>query len=130
MVIAQRQLDGLLGQPITATTLTDPQGILCPVGNICSLGNAALPRQVVGSPVVMFGVRPVIDFSQAQVAGYSFNYSDADDASSPVYDIRWAVITFANAGGSAAGKRFIVGVRVLGGKAPLLPVNVDSMVEK
>jgi prepilin-type N-terminal cleavage/methylation domain-containing protein len=129
LVIAQRQLDGLLGQPIANNTFTDPQGVLCPVGNTCQLGNPALPNQVVGSPVIMNGVRPLIDFKQLQVGGYSFNYSDPDDPSGPVYDVRWAVITIAN-GGSATGKRLIVGVRHEGGNTPLLPITLDSLVEK
>jgi prepilin-type N-terminal cleavage/methylation domain-containing protein len=129
MVIAQRQLDGLLGQPISNNTFADPQGVLCPLGNNCQLGNPALPNQVVGSPVIMNGFRPLVDFTQAQVAGYSFNYSDPDDPSGPVYDVRWAVITFAK-GGSAMGRRLIVGVRRAGGNAPLLPITLDSLMEK
>lgn len=129
LVIAQRQLDGLLDQPMTATTFTDPQGMLCPVGNVCQLGNPAAPNQVVGSPVVMNGVRPLIDFSQPQVAGYSFNYSDPDDPSGPLYDVRWSVITIGN-GASASGKRLIVGARRQGGDAPFLPITLDSLVEK
>ena len=129
LVIAQRQLDGLIAQPITTTTFTDPQGILCPVGNNCNLGNPAQPNQVVGSPVIMNGVRPLIDFSQPQVGGYSFNYSDPDDTSGPLYDVRWAVITFGN-GASASGKRLIVGARCQGGDAPFLPITLDSLVAK
>jgi type II secretory pathway pseudopilin PulG len=129
LVIAQRQLDGLIAQPITTTTFTDPQGVLCPVGNICQLGNPAQVNQVVGSPVIMNGARPLIDFSQPQIAGYSFNYSDPDDPSGPQYDIRWAVITFGN-GASASGKRLIVGARCQGGDTPYLPITLDSLVAK
>lgn len=129
LVIAQRQLDGLIAQPIITTTFTDPQGVLCPVGNVCQIGNPALPNQVVGSPVIMNGARPLIDFSQPQVAGYSFNYSDPDDPSGPLYDIRWAVITFGN-GASASGRRLIVGARRQGGDTPFLPITLDSLVSK
>jgi hypothetical protein len=45
------------------------------------------------------------------------------------YDVRWAVITYAN-GVSPTGKRFIVGVRRTGGNIPLPPVTLDAMVEK
>ena len=128
-VIAQRELDGLIAQPLGSTTFADPQGILCPLGNICNLGNAALPLQVVGSRVIMFSRGPLIDFTVAQVAGYSFNYNDPDDPNSPTYDVRWAVISYSN-GGVASGKRFIVGVRKVGGNAALSTATLDGMVEK
>lgn len=129
LVLAQRQLDGLMTQPLAASTFSDPQGLTCPVGVNCQLGNPALPKQVVGSPVILSGVRPAIDFTAAQVAGYSFAYVDPNDPSSPGYDIRWAVISFSN-GGTATARRFIVGARPTGGSAPLLPVTLDGMVEK
>ncbi len=129
LVFAQRELDEMVDQPINAATFTDPQGVLCPIAGICNLGNAANPRVPVGSPVVMFNGRPVIDFTQAQVANYSFNYADPNDPFGLLYDVRWAVITYAN-GGSATGKRFIVGVRRRGGNVPFLPVTLDTMVEK
>jgi Tfp pilus assembly protein PilV len=129
LVIAQRQLDGLLIQPLGNNTFSDPQGLICPAGNNCQLGNPATPKVVVGSGVVMFGVRPAIDFTAAQVANYSFNYTDPNDPASAGYDVRWAVISFSN-GGAATGRRFIVGVRRLGGNTPLLPVTIDGMIEK
>lgn len=129
VVAAQRELDGLLDQSISSTNFADPQGILCPINTNCQLGNPATPGVVLGSPVVMYGVRPVIDYSQAQVTGYGFNYVDPNDPSGG-YDVRWAIIVFANGGGSATGKRFIVGARPLGGKRPPFPVTFDAMVEK
>jgi prepilin-type N-terminal cleavage/methylation domain-containing protein len=130
LVFAQRELDAMIDQPISATTFSDPQGVLCPTGSTCNLGNAATPKVPVGSPVVMSSDnRPIIDFGQTQVAGYSFNYTDPNDPFGLSYDVRWAVITYAT-GGNAGGKRFIVGVRRRGGNGPFLPVTLDTMVEK
>jgi len=129
LVFAQRELDEMVDQPVTAATFSDPQGVLCPVAANCNLGNPANPKVPVGSPIVMLNGRPVIDFTQAQVANYSFNYADPNDPFGLSYDVRWNVITYANAG-TATGKRFIVGVRRRGGNAPFLPVTLDTMVEK
>ena len=116
----------MLNQPLSATAFTDPQGLVCPVGSTCNLGNPATPNQVVGSPVVMVNGRPMIDFSAGQVANYNFSFTDPNDPSGVAYDVRWAVITFTN----GAGKRFIVGVRRQGGNGPLQAVTLDTMVEK
>lgn len=129
VVAAQRELDGLIDQSIALTTFSDPQGVLCPINTNCQLGSPATPGVVLGSPVVMSGVRPVINYGVAQVAGYGFNYVDPNDPSGG-YDIRWAVVVFANAGGSATGKRFIVGARPVGGNRPPVPVTFDAMVDK
>src|SRR5260370_41295904 len=53
LVFAQRELDEMADQPITATTFSDPQGVLCPAAANCNLGNAANPLVPVGSPVIM-----------------------------------------------------------------------------
>jgi len=130
LVIAQREVNALLDQPLGNATFSDPQGIVCPAASTCDLGNPAQPLVVVGSPVIMFGDRPLINYSQAQVAGYSFNYTDPDNPTHASYDVRWAVITFANAQGIPFAKRFIVGVRRQGGNSPFLPITLDTMVEK
>jgi Tfp pilus assembly protein PilV len=129
LVLAQRELDEMIDQPISATTFSDPQGVLCPAGTTCNLGNPAQPKAIVGSPVVMLFNKPMIDFSQAQVAGYSFNYTDPNDPFGVSYDVRWAVITYVN-GTNPTGKRFILGVLRRGGNAPFLPETLDTMVEK
>jgi prepilin-type N-terminal cleavage/methylation domain-containing protein len=130
LVFAQRELDVMIDQPITAKTFTDPQGVLCPNLSTCNLGDPTQPKVPIGSPVVLSSDnRPIIDFSQAQVANYSFNYTDPNDPFGLSYDVRWAVITYAT-GGNASGKRFIVGVRRSGGNGPFLPVTLETMVEK
>jgi prepilin-type N-terminal cleavage/methylation domain-containing protein len=129
LVFAQRELDEMLDQPMSATTFSDPQGVLCPTTSTCNLGDAATPRVPIGSPVVMLNDRPMIDFTQAKVANYNFTYTDPNDPFRLAYDVRWAVITYAN-GANPTGKRFIVGVRRIGGNVPLLPLTLDTMVEK
>ncbi len=130
LVFAQRELVAMADQPLTSPSFQDLQGVLCaPVGAVCNLGNAATPKVPVGSPVVMLNGRPMIDFTAAAVANYSFNYTDPNDPFGMSYDVRWAVITYVK-GLNTTGKRFIVGVRRRGGNAPLLPVTLDTMVEQ
>ena len=129
LVFAQRELDEMLDQPIQATTFSDPQGVLCPTTSTCNLGDPSQPKVLVGSPIVMLNNRPMIDFTQARVGNYNFNYTDPNDPFALPYDIRWAVITYVN-GANPTGKRFIVGVRRIGGNAPFLPYTLDTMVEK
>lgn len=129
LVIAQREMDALLSQPIGSLTFTDPQGIVCPAAGVCNLGNPATPAVIVGSPLLNLGNRPLINYGVAQVAGYSFYYSDPDDPSDTSYDVRWTVITLGN-GTTASAKRFIVGVRRRGGNFAFLPITLDAAVDK
>jgi type II secretory pathway pseudopilin PulG len=137
LVFAQRELDFMLDQPLTSTNFTDPLGAYCPVGNTCNLGNPATPNVRQGSPVVVayssnsgqnFG-QTLIDFGQAQVADYSFNYQDPTDPSGTTYDVRWAVIVTGN-NGVAFSKRFILGVRQVGGNGYFQPITLDTTVSK
>lgn len=127
-VIAQREMDAMVDQRIGNTTFTDPNGLVCPAATVCNLGAAAAGWA--GSPFVMRNNMPLIDYTQATVAGYNFKYSDPDDPAGVFYDIRWAVMTFVNGAGAPTGRRIIVGVRRVGGNTPLLPVTLDSMVEQ
>jgi prepilin-type N-terminal cleavage/methylation domain-containing protein len=130
LVFAQRELEALREQPLNNASFSDPVGVTCPAGQSCSLGNAALPKQLVGSPVVLGGAgQPLINFAAAPVAGYSFNYVDPNDPFSAPYDVRWAVITYAN-GPMVTGRRIIVGVFRRGMQTPSLPITLDSIVEK
>jgi len=81
----------MIGQPITAATFSDPQGVL-PSSYLVQPGKCANPKSR-RSPLVMLFNRPAIDFTQAQVANYSFNYVDPNDPFGLSYDVRWAVIT-------------------------------------
>jgi len=129
LVIAQREMDALTAQPIGNPTFSDPQGLVCPAAGICNLGNPATPGVIVGSALLNLGNRPLINYGVAQVAGYSFYYSDPNDPSDTSYDVRWAVIALGN-GTVASAKRFIVGVRRRGGNGTFLPITLDSVVDK
>jgi prepilin-type N-terminal cleavage/methylation domain-containing protein len=131
LVFAQRQMEALREQPLNLFTFNDPVGVTCPIATICNLGSPALPRQPVGSPLV---VNPnsgtlVIDFSAAKVSGYSFTYTDPNDPYKSPYDVRWAVFTVVN-GQLITGKRIIVGVFRPGMQTLTLPITLDTMVEK
>jgi len=123
LVFAQREMEAMREQPLTAITFTDPQGI------VCQIGDPTKPLQVVGNPVVLFNGLPVIDFSASAVAGYSFSYTDPNDPLGASYDVRWAVITITK-GSIVTGKRFIVGVFRRGMETPTLPITLDTMAEK
>jgi prepilin-type N-terminal cleavage/methylation domain-containing protein len=124
LVLTQRELDQMLDQPLKATQFTDG------LGNVCNLGNPATPNAVVGSTLVTINNRPTIDFTAGQVGGYSFNYADPEDPNGATYDVRWAVITSANGGGTVNSKRFIIGARQVRGDGYIRPLTLDTMVEK
>jgi prepilin-type N-terminal cleavage/methylation domain-containing protein len=123
LVLVQRELYQMLDQPLTQTQFTDV------LGNICSLGSAATPNTVVGSPVVVVNNLPTINFAAGTVNGYNFTYTDPDDPYRTTYDVRWAVITTAN-GGVPNSKRFIIGARQAAGNGFFQPLTLDTMVEK
>jgi prepilin-type N-terminal cleavage/methylation domain-containing protein len=123
MAFAQRELDAMIEQPMTALTFTDPNGFLC------NLGDPTQPKVLVGSPVLMINNRPQIDFGAAPVVGYSFLYKDPNDPYFITYDVRWAVITYAS-GGNPTAKRFILGALRRTNNATFLPLTLDTMVEK
>jgi prepilin-type N-terminal cleavage/methylation domain-containing protein len=130
LVIAQRQMEVLRSVPLTATTFTDPLGVTCPFGQTCNVGD---PTQsgVVGSPVVLFNNSPIINYALAIVNGYGFTYTDPNDPTGAVNDVRWAVVTVTNgANGPVTGRRIIVGAFRRGMKAPTYPVSLDTMVSK
>ena len=128
LVIAQRQMEALRAVPLSATTFTDPSGLTCPPLQTCKAGN---PSQsgAVGSP--LFNNSPVMDFSQTASAGYGFTYSDPNDPTGALNDVRWAVVTVTNGkNGPVTGRRIIVGVFRRGMKTITYPVSLDTMVSK
>ena len=135
MVFAQQQMEVmreqlLTWQPPALPTFSDPQGMSCPLGETCNLGDPTTAN-LVGSPVVVTSANvPIIDFSASPVTGYSFTYTDPNDPFSAPYDVRWAIQTVTNSQQLITGRRIIVGVFRRGMKTPTLPVTLDSMVEK
>ncbi len=130
LVFAQRQLDVILDQPLNplGNSFTDPQG------NTYLLGDPAIPNRVQGANVVSVNNQTLIDFGGAippayPTNGYGFTYQDPADPNGPTYDVRWAVIVTGN-GSVAASKRYILGVRQVGGNGFFLPITLDTMVTK
>ncbi len=128
LVFAQRQLDQMLDQPLSASSFTDA------LGNTCQLGNSAVTNSVQGGTVTTYDNQPIIFFSPpnpplAPTNGYGFTYADPNDPSGTTYDVRWAVI-ITGSGGTASSKRFILGVRQVGGNGYFQPIALDTVVEK
>ena len=130
LVFAQREMELIREQPLTATYFTDPLGVFCPSGNQCLLGDATQPNQLVGSPVVLFENSPVIDYTAAQVPNYSFTYSDRNDPAGTTTDVRWAVVTNKNSWGVVISRRIILGVFRRGMSSLTFPVTLDVVLEK
>jgi prepilin-type N-terminal cleavage/methylation domain-containing protein len=133
LVFGQRVLEGMRGQPLSATTYVDPQVVPCAVANVCMLGDPTQPSVLVGSPVNSTSGSPIIDFSGTPIAGYSFTYVDPNDPLGAMYDVRWAVLARTNNNASTGiptSKRIILGVFRRGMKSLTLPVTLDTMVSK
>jgi prepilin-type N-terminal cleavage/methylation domain-containing protein len=131
LAFAQREIDILRAQSLSSTGFSDPQGIACPSGQTCLLGDFTQPTVQIGSPVVIYNGSPVIDFSQSPVAGYSFSYTDPNDPTGAAYDVRWMVITnVATNPQVVVYRRIVLGVMRRGMQTPTLPVTLDVQVEK
>ena len=130
LVIAQRQMEALRAVPLTATTFTDPLGVTCPLATTCNVGDPS-KSGVVGSPVVLFNNSPVINFASGLVPGYEYTYTDPNDPTAALNDVRWAVVTVTNGpNGPVTAKRIIVGVFRHGMKTLTYPTSLDTMVLK
>jgi hypothetical protein len=134
LVFAQRELDQMIDQPLVLTSFNDA------LGNTCSLGLAGSPAGTFwGSPVQVSTStnggnnesfsQVLIRFDVAPAPNYSFIYPDPTDPTGAAYDIRWAVIVTGN-GSTVSAKRFILGVRQVGGNGFFAPVTLDTMVER
>jgi len=131
LVFAQRQMEAMREQPLTATTFSDPNGVYCPLSQTCQLGSLGQPNVLVGSPVIPFENSPIIDYTAAPVPGYQFTYIDPNDPLGVSTDVRWAVITNQNPSSQAVtSRRIILGVFRRGMASPTLPITLDLMVEK
>lgn len=120
-VIAQRELDQMLGQPLSVNAFTDKDG------NIISLGGAGSP----GASVILDAQGAAqINFTAGTVTGFVIPaYSDPNDPNGATFELRWAVIPQVS-GGRTISKRIIVGCRQTNADRPSLPINLDSWVQK
>jgi prepilin-type N-terminal cleavage/methylation domain-containing protein len=127
LVIQQRILEQMAGQPLTATTCLAP---VCPDAQTTwSLGTPASPGTVSGNAVTMVNGAPAIDFGTGAVGGYGFTYNDPEDPYGTSFDVRWAVVTYVN-GTNVTAKRFLISARQLGGNGFFPPITLDTTVEK
>jgi len=120
-VIAQRELEQMTLQPLTAAAFLDQDG------NAVNLGDLTNSGTVAGSPLI--SSTAAIDFTADKVPGYSMTYVDPNDSQSARYDVRWAVVTTLN-GASPTAKRFLVGVWKTPQDTFNQPVNLDTTIEK
>ncbi len=121
-VVAQRELDQMLSQPLTVNSFTDKDG------QTISLGGAGAP----GALVIMNGEYAQIHFGALPPSGFHTFYRDVNDPSGPTFELRWAVFPQTN-NGIVVSKRIIIGCRRVqgsGSRQVLLPVNLDSSVQK
>ncbi len=130
LVFAQRQLDVILDKPLNppGNSFTDQQG------NTYQLGDPAAPNIVQGNNVVTIKNQTHMVFggpapSAYPTNGYGFTYQDPTDPNGTTYDVRWAVIITGNSV-TASSKRFILGVRQVGGSGYFQPITLDTMVSK
>jgi prepilin-type N-terminal cleavage/methylation domain-containing protein len=130
LVFAQRQMEAMREQPLSAITFSDPAGVVCPLGQTCGLGDPTKPNTVVGCPIAVFQNAAIIDFTAAPVTGYSFAYQDPNDPSETVTDVRWGVVTSVNNAGVPTSRRIILGVFRRGMASTSLPVTLDVVLEK
>jgi len=123
LVYAQRELDQFLDQPLISSSFVDADG------HTCALGNPGSPNTVLpdSTAVTLFGGQTAINFNETATANYSFTFPSPPDPQQPSYEIRWAVIISGN-GTSVSAKRFILGVRQVGGNGYFQPVTLDTMV--
>jgi prepilin-type N-terminal cleavage/methylation domain-containing protein len=120
-VIAQRELEQMLLQSLSATSFTDSDG------NTINLGSVTSGGTVVGSPLI--SGTAAIDFSASNVTNYNLTYVDPNDSRSATYDVRWAVVTTLS-GTNPTAKRFIIGVWKKNTGVFNQPVNIDTTLQK
>jgi hypothetical protein len=122
-VVAQRELDQMLSQPLTAINFHDSDT------QTISLGGVGSP----GAGVLMSGQSVVIDFSPNTVPPTGFYTTKTDPTSGSSFELRWAVFPQVDNNGTVVSKRIIIGCRraqSLGNSQLLLPVTLDSSVQK
>lgn len=118
VVIAQRLLDQMMGQPLDNTQFVDADG------RVIALGGAATPT--IGGPVQVVGGTARINFGAPVQNNCGFLYVDPNSPAGPTYEVRWAVVT-TTSGAQVAAKRYIVGAWRRGSTPP---VTVEGWVHR
>lgn len=131
VVLAERLLNQMVNQPLTATQFTDVDGRVILLGNVAASGLSGNPVIVVASRAQTANLDLVrINFAvQPPVANYNFVYVNPSDANQTVYEVRWSVISTV-VGGTVVAKRFLVGVWRRDPRGVTVPVTVDGWVQR
>lgn len=121
VVIAQRLLDQMMSQSLSAAQFTDADG------RVINVGSAVAP--FVGGPVQNVQNMARLDFNTAVQDACGFTYVDVNDPTRPNYEVRWAVISTVS-GGQVVAKRYIVGAWKREGRQVYPPVTVEGTVQQ
>ena len=123
-VIAQRELDQMLSQPLAVNSFIDTDGRAISLGGAGSPGASVVPDAQGAEQ---------IDFTAATVTGFVIPaYQDRNDPNFPngaTFELRWAVIPQTK-GSRIISKRIIIGCRQTNANRPALAVNLDTWVHK
>jgi len=133
VVMAERLLNQMVNQPLTATQFTD----VYDNNRVILLGSVAA-NGLVGNPIAVVSSAPPagplnlvrVDFTAAAVANYNFTAADPNAAVPAIsYEVRWSVITNMQ-GTTVVSKRFLVGVWKRDPRNVTLPVTVEAWVQR
>jgi prepilin-type N-terminal cleavage/methylation domain-containing protein len=130
VVLAERLLNQMISQPLTATQFTDVDLRVIQLGSVAANGLVGNPIQVVsaviGGPAIL--VRENFALNGA-VANYNFIYTNLNASVAIPYEVRWSVITTMQ-GTTVVSKRFIVGVWKRDPRNVTVPVTVEATVQR
>jgi hypothetical protein len=124
-VIAQRELDQMLSQPLAVNAFTDTDGRVISLGGAGSPGAAVVPDAQGAEQIDFSAPLPATGF-------FISAYQDRNDPNFPngaTFELRWAVIPQTK-GSRIISKRIIIGCRQTNANRPALAVNLDSWVHK
>lgn len=121
-VIAQRELDQMLRQPLSVNSFTDTDGRTISLGGANSPGAPIVQDPQSGMEQINFGASPIDGFSIEPYA----------DPSGANFDCRWAVIPQALPSNPAkiVSRRIIIGCRQTNASQLMLPATLDTLVQR
>jgi type II secretory pathway pseudopilin PulG len=123
-VIAQRELDQMVSQPLWQVTFQDTDGRTISLGGPNSPGAPFVTDPKTLAPQIDFGANPVTGFSIPA-------YVDKNDPTGATFDVRWAVISLPKGSPNPVSRRIIIGCRQTNATYQLLlPVTLDTWVQK
>lgn len=123
-VIAQRELDQMVSQPLWKTSFPDTDGRTISLGGPNSPGAPLVTDPKTLAPQINFGADPVDGFSIPA-------YVDINNPGGATFDVRWAVISLPKGSPNPISRRIIIGCRQTNATFQLLlPVTLDTWVQK